>query len=152
MDPILTGILTSLATNYFTQFTGPAVEKFFKTALNLKPELETKLAAVKTPQDIENFFKECVGVIDLNAGTGGIEIDGGVLEAVRGIRFDHAHGLVTIAGSTVSSQILVTGGGMNATGQTHIGGNTQLRSQGTSIQVGQGCSIKISGNARIIQS
>jgi hypothetical protein len=151
MDPIITQIITSLATSYFAQFTAPIVEKFFRTAFKLKPDLENRLRSVQTTKDIEHIFREAVGVIDAHAGVGSIEVDSTLLEAIRGIRFNHANGLVTISGSTISAPVLVTGGGVGAKGQTNISG-TELTSKGTSIKVGKNASIKITGNAKIIQS
>lgn len=151
MDQYTLGLVTAIGVNYFTQFSALVVEGFFRKAFQLKPSLEEKFENAKTTQDLDNFFKEALGVIDLNAGTDSIQIDNAFLEALRGIRFDHANGNVTIAGTTVSSSVLFTGGRQGATGTTFIGGNTEMKTKGTSIKVGQNCSIKITGNASITQ-
>ncbi len=152
MDPITTSIVTGIASGILANFSTDAVKHLFGTVFSIQPELEDKLKAVKTSVDIETIFHEAVGVIDAHADHGSINIDGGLLEALRGIRFDHAHGIVNIAGATLKSQVLVTGGSADSTGQTTIGGNTQLNSQGTSIQVGEGCSIVMTGGASIKQT
>jgi hypothetical protein len=151
MDPITVQIITSLATSYFVQFTAPTVEKFFRTVFKLKPSLENRLRSARTTKDIEHVFREAVGVIDANAGIGSIEVDSSLLEAIRGIRFNHANGVVTIMGSTITAPVLVTGGEEEAKGQTDISG-TELKSKGTSIKVGKNASIKMKGNGKIIQS
>ncbi|PHQ72370.1 MAG: hypothetical protein COB93_00370 [Sneathiella sp.] len=152
MDPITQSIITGIASGIFANFTTDTVKHFFATVFKIKPELEDKLKAVKTTSDIESLFKEAIGVIDAHADKGSITIDGGLLTALRGIRFDHAHGKVNIAGATLSSQIIVTGGSAGSTGETVIGEKTEMKSQGTSIQIGEGCSIVMTGSAKITQT
>jgi hypothetical protein len=151
MDPV-TLFATSVAGSMLANFGTAAVERFFRKAAELKPSLKAEIQSAQTSQDLERIFSEAVGVIDANAGTGSVDIDGALLEAIRGARFDHAHGTVDIANSRVSAPVLVTGGGIGATGQTLVGGNTSLKSQGTEIKVGKGASIKITGNASIKQT
>lgn len=152
MEPITATIVTSIATGILANFSTDAVKKFFNTAFTIKPELEQRLKEAKTSTDIEAIFKEAVDVIDANASSGEINVNGAILEALRGIRFDHAHGTVSINNTKISSKVLVTGGKGAATGRTTIGGNTEMKSQGTSIQVGQGCSIVMTGGATITQT
>ncbi len=152
MDPITTSIITGIASGMLANFSTDAVKHFFTAAFSVKPELEEKLKLANTSSDIEAIFREATGVIDAVAGAGNITIDGALLEAMRGIRFDHAHGTVNIAGTTIKSQVLVTGGSASATGKTVIGGNTEMKSQGTSIQLGEGCSIVMTGGASIKQT
>ena len=151
MDPI-TAFATSVASGMLANFGTEAVKRLLQVAVQLKPSLKTEIESATTSQDIERIFSEAVGVIDANAGTGAIDIDGALLEAIRGARFDHANGTVDIANSTVKAPVLVTGGSDGTTGQTTIGGNTSLKSQGTEIRIGKGASIKISGNASIKQT
>ena len=152
MEPITTTIITDIASGILANFSTDAVKHFFTSAFSVKPELENKLQSAKTNTDIEAIFREAVGVIDATAGNGDITIDGALLEALRGIRFDHAHGTVNISGATISSQVLVTGGSSASTGKTVIGGNTEMKSQGTKIKVGNGCSIEMTGGASIKQT
>jgi len=149
MEPITLTILTSLGASYLANFTTPTIQKFFAKAFALDPTLESKLQNAKTSQDFESVFSEAVGVIDARAADAEIEVDGGLLEALRGIRFDHENGTVSISGSTISAPILETGG--TGTGTTHIT-DSELKSRGTGIKVGKGASIKITGNAGIRQS
>lgn len=151
MDPI-TAFVSSIAAGMLTNFGTSAVEKLFRTAVKLKPSLESKIAEARSSVDIEQIFQDAIGVIDANAGDGSIDIDSALLSAVRGARFDHAQGIVQIANSIVEAPVLVTGGGIGATGQTTIGGNTSLKSQGTEIKVGKGASIKMTGGASIKQT
>lgn len=152
MDPVTTSIVTGIASGILANFSTDAVKHFFTSVFSVKPELEEKLRSANTSSDIEAIFREAVGVIDAAASTGNITIDGGLLEAIRGIRFDHAHGTVYIAGTTIKSQVLVTGGSASATGRTVIGGNTEMKSKGTSIQIGEGCSIVMTCGASIKQT
>ena len=152
MDIFTVQILTSLATSYFTAFTSDAVKQLFATAFRLKPSLEKELQAATTSEALDRVFAEATAVIDANAASGSIDIDGALLEAIRGIRFDHAQGRVTISNSTLAARILITGGSAGSSGQTVIGGQTELKSQGTSIKIGTGASIKITGDANIRQT
>lgn len=152
MDPITMSIITGIASGVLANFSTDSVKHLFTTAFTAKPELKEKLKSAQTNTDIEAVFKDAVEVIDECAENGDITVDGGLLEAIRGIRFDHSHGTVNIAGTTIKSNVLVTGGSTEATGKTTIGENTEMKSQGTSIQLGKGCSIQMSGNSRIVQS
>lgn len=144
-------ILTELAVHYFAHYSIEAVHKLFGQAFKLKPELEGKLDSIKTTSDLEAFFKEAVGVIDAAASDGKIEVNETLLSAVRGIRFDHQNGTVTIENSTLKADILHTGGSQGAKGTTTISA-TNMHSKGTSIQVGKGASITITGGASITQT
>jgi hypothetical protein len=150
MDPFTTNLITNIAASYFANFSYPVVQGFFQKALQLKPALEQGLKQAKTTQDIEKVFNEATGVILANAGNGGIEINSTFMEAIRGIKFDHQNGTVTIQGSTIEAPVLQTGG--SGAGNTHIGGGTSLKSAGTRIDVGDGASIHMTGNAKIIQN
>ncbi len=102
--------------------------------------------------DFERVFREAVGVVDAAAGSGSIAVDSAFLSAVRGIRFDHQHGTVTIQGTTMMAPLIQAGGTTGSRGVTRLGANTALNSGGTSTQIGEGCSITISGDASIRQS
>ena len=152
MDPITISILTGLATNYFVGFTLPVVQRFFEEAIKRKPSLEADLKNATTPSDFERVFSEAVGVIDAAAGSGTISVDSAFLSALRGIRFDHQHGTVTIEGTTMNAPLIRTGGSAGSSGVTRLGANTAMNSGGTSIQIGKGCSITLTGNSSIEQS
>ncbi|HBB37856.1 MAG: hypothetical protein UV82_C0005G0005 [Candidatus Magasanikbacteria bacterium GW2011_GWD2_43_18] len=149
MDPTTAQILVSLATNYFTHFTAPTIQKLFQRVFQLKPDLENVLKNAKTNEDFEKVFREAVGVIDAQAGSGSIEVDNNFLEALRGIRFDHQNGYVNISGSRIHAPLLQTGG--TGIGQTEISSSV-LKSRGTQINVEKNALIKITGNAQIRQS
>ena len=151
MDPITVSIITGLATNYFSHFTAPAVQKFFQTAFQKKPSLENDLKQAKSPDEFVRIFREAAGVIDAAAGSGAIAIDGALLEAARGARFDHQHGTVEIGGSAIQAPILQTGGTAGASGSTHIT-DSSLKSGGTRIDIGKGASIRMTGGASIKQN
>ena len=139
MDPVTISILTSIATGMLANFSTDTVKGLFEKVFEIKPELEEKLKEAKNSKDA-------------NADKGNITVDGGLLEALRGIRFDHAHGTVNISNTEVKSEVLVTGGSASSTGTTTIKDNTILKTKGTSISVGNGCSITMTGGATITQT
>ncbi|MBM7598464.1 hypothetical protein JOC34_000821 [Virgibacillus halotolerans] len=152
MDPITVSIVTSLATNYFTEFTTPVVKRFFDRAISEKPEIGEKLQQANSSKDFEEIFNEASGIVDASANTGELEVIGAFLEAVKGIRFDHASGKVVIQGTEMTAPVLVTGGSVNSAGSTTIGENTELKSNGTRISVGKGSGIYIGGDSQIRQN
>ncbi len=151
MSPLTQQLLEQLALAYFAQYSGEAVLRLFDNCFAKAPALEPQLHAAKTPKDYENLFAGVLGVIDANAGDGKISIDKALVEALRKIRFDHAKGTVTIDGSTISAPTITTGGSLGAGGQTNIT-DSELNTPGTSIKVGKGASINITGSARIDQN
>jgi len=152
MDPITLSILTGISSGILANFSTDTIKHLFKQVFELKPDLEEELKNAKSSVDLEAIFREVVGVIDANASNGHIAVDGALLEALRGIRFDHAHGTVTISGTQIKSDILQTGGSASSTGQTIIKDNTTMKSKGTSISIGKGASITMTGGATITQT
>lgn len=90
-------------------------------------------------------------MIIAEANSGSIKVDGAVLTALRGIKFDHQRGTVQIGDAVISATVLVTGGTTGASGQTTIGPNTKLKTPGTGVEVGEGCGIHMVGGASIKQ-
>lgn len=152
MDPVVAAFVSSYAAGILANFSVDAVKALFSAAVRRKPSLSQKMQAATTLQDIEQIFKDAIGVIDAQAGSGEIEIDNALLTAMRGIRFNHAQGTVQIGNTTVSAPVLVTGGQPGATGTTTIAGNTRLKSKGTQIDVQGNAQIKITGDANIKQT
>ena len=152
MEPITTAIVIKLAADFFADYTASSVKNLFEEVFKRKPSLENDLKNATTTADFERIFREAVDVIDAAAGTGNINVDGGFLTALRGIQFNHQNGKVTIQGTTLEAPIIFTGGKSGSTGTTHISENTSLRSSGTRIEVGENCSIRMSGNSSIKQS
>jgi len=142
----LIGLASGVSANAIT--TGAAAA--FRRVLGARPDLERRLAAPTSPADFQGALGELSGALEVLAGSGAISIDGAVITALRSARFDHQHGTVQIGNTVVSAPVLETG--VTGTGRTTIGGNTELRSGGTSIQIGNGASIVISGNAGIKQN
>lgn len=154
MEPITSTIISAIAVNYFTHLTAPTVEKFFRKALELAPTLEEKIQNASTTETVESVLDEASKVIEAAAGTGTIDISGYkiIIEAIKGIRFDHEKGIVNLNGAILSAPKIVTGStASNATGQTLIT-DTEMNTGGTRISVGKGAFIKISGNASIRQN
>lgn len=151
MGPVTTNIVISLATNYFTEFTVSAVKKFFEKAISEKPEIEEKLLRAGNSKDFEEIFNEATGIVDATANTSELKVIGTFLEALKGIRFDHADGKVLIKGTVMEAPVLVTGGRIDSSGSTVIEGGSKLKSRGTSIDVGEGSGIIIEGDAQIRQ-
>lgn len=142
----LIGLASGVSANALTAGTTAA----FQRVLGQRPDLERRLRAPASPVDFQSALGELSGALEALAGTGAISIDSAIITALRSARFDHQHGTVHIGNTTISAPVLETGG--TGSGQTTIGGNTELRSAGTSIQIGHGASIVISGNAGIKQN
>jgi hypothetical protein len=71
-------------------------------------EKQAKQAAASgDAQKIERVFETAIGIIIAEAQSGQIKLDKPVLIALRGIKFDHQHGTVTIGGKTISAEVLV---------------------------------------------
>lgn len=152
MDANVLNFLISFAAGVGANVTTTAATAAFQRVFGSRPDLEQRLARPSSPADFESALSEVGGVLEALAGTGTIGIDGALITALRLARFDHQHGHITIGNAVVSAPVLFTGGTGTSTGQTVIGGNTELRSGGTSIQVGQGASIVITGKAGIKQN
>ena len=71
-------------------------------------EKQAKQAAASgNPQKIERVFETAIGLIIAEAQSGQIKLDKSVLVVLRGIKFDHQHGAVTIGGKTISAELLI---------------------------------------------
>ena len=152
---MLEHFFVAMAAHATVDISKEALKRVFDFVATRRPDLAQaagKAEASGNLGDIEKVFRDALGVIVAEASNGQLKVDAAVLEALNGIKFDHQHGEVLIAGARISSKVLVTGGGAGATGKTMIGGNTSMRSQGTSIEVGSGASITMTGGATIKQS
>ncbi len=150
MDSNLLNFLLSFGSGVAANLTTTALQAAFQKVLASRPEIEAKLSAPQSPTDFQEALGDLAGALEALAGSGSIAIDGSVITALREARFDHQSGKVTIGNSLVNAPLLQTGG--TGSGQTVIGGNTELKSAGTSIKVGHGASIVITGNAGVKQS
>lgn len=150
MDPITANFIVSVCGGILANYSTEAIKRFFGKATELDPSLEPKIQQMRSYADVDEVFRQAVGVIDANAGTGLIDVDAALLTAIRGIRFDHAQGTVTIDGSTITGPVIQFGGNTGSTGQTTIT-DTESKTAGTSIKVSGDAQIRISGNARIRQ-
>lgn len=127
----------------------------FRHVATKRPDLNDAASKAVAAGDMSlaaDVFEKAIGVIVADAASGELTVDGGALNALKGIKFDHQHGQVSIKNARVSADVLITGGSTGASGQTNIGGNTVLKSAGTSIEIGHGASIKITGGASIKQT
>ncbi|HEY4235207.1 MAG TPA: hypothetical protein VGM76_17380 [Lacipirellulaceae bacterium] len=149
---IIVSFATSVAANYFTNFTSKVVISFFRVANSLNSEIAKQIERVKTVEDAANVVRSAASTIRAAAGSGKIDIDGAFLTAAEQVEIDHQHGTVKIAKVSIVASRIFTGGTSGATGRTHIGENTNLNSRETSIGVGRGCFIQITGDASIEQT
>lgn len=94
MDPITISIITSLATSYFSHCTAPQLQSFFEKVFRKRPLLEQDLRSANSTLDIEKVLSEALGIVEATADDGSIEIENGLIKAVRAIRFDHENGAV----------------------------------------------------------
>ncbi len=149
MDTQLATILTQLAIGAGANLSSSAILAAINSIFNSNPEIETKLSNPSSKEEFESALSELAGNLELLAGSGEIAIDGVIIEVFKSANFDHQSGLITVGNTVVSAATIQTGGTGN--GKTILGGNTQLKSQGTSIEIGGGASIIINGNASIRQ-
>jgi hypothetical protein len=141
-------IIQSLLSGYFVELTAPVLKGWLTKAFTTKPELTEKFKTAKNLNDIEAATKELTAVIEALAGDGQIEVNGALIEALKGITFNHQNGTVTIKGSTLNANAISFGGvGIGSTNIT----NTTSQTPGTRIQIIGNASITITGNARIDQ-
>ena len=140
----------SLAAGVGTNLTSVAASHLLKRVIDSRPDLEQGLIHPASPAEFERALGDAAGVLEALAGSGSISVDGSLVTALRSARFDHQNGKIRIGNSLILAPMLETGG--RGSGSTEIAGNTELRSSGTSIQVGPGASIEITGNARIEQT
>jgi hypothetical protein len=150
MDANLLNFLISFFAGIGANLSTNAIQNIFQKVFSRRPDIQQRLLRPASPEDFTAALGEIPGVLEALAGTGSIIIDGGIIEAFRVAHFDHQSGLISFNNTSVRAPFIQTGG--NGNGQTIIGSNTELRSAGTSIQVGNGASIVISGNAGITQN
>ena len=142
--------LIGLGAGVSANITTATASGIFQKVFGARPDLERRLTQPSSPSDVEAALSEISGVLQALAGSGAIEIDGAFITALRSAHFDHQDGRIHIGNAVISGPYLQTGGA--GSGQTVVSGNTELKSQGTSIKVSQGASIVITGNAGIKQS
>jgi hypothetical protein len=145
-------LLLGLAESGVYDLTKEAVVRAFESIKKSRPDLiEAAENAAKTNDD-DALRNALVGAIEVAAATGHVKIKGAFISAAREAQFDHQQGTIIIGETKVNAPILVTGGGAGATGKTIIDGDTVLSSSGTSIEVGRGASIVMTGGASIKQT
>lgn len=143
--------ISDIAVKILDKYQEAQVQNLFKYAIEKEPSLQDSIPNAKNSQDLESIFRQVSGIIDADAGLGSIEIDSALINALKCASFNHSAGTITIDDSVIQAPRLITGGADGATGTTTISG-TNLKSKGTEIRMGKNCSIRISGNARIVQN
>lgn len=162
MDNLALNILTSWASSLLVElskqgfnFTQGKLKSILKKALSKNPSIEQKILQATTVEEKEHLLNEVLGIINLSAEDGSIEIssneDKALIESLTSIKLDHARGFINISGALIKSNRIFSGGNINSTGTTTIT-NTQMQTNGTMISIGKGACIKISGNAIIKQN
>jgi hypothetical protein len=149
---ILETLLLGLAANGVYDLTKEAAVRTFSSIKQSRPDLIEAAENAARTKDDDALRHALAGAIEVAAATGHVKIEGAFLSAVREAQFDHQQGTIIIGGTRVNAPILVTGGGAGATGNTIIDGDTVLSSSGTSIEVGRGASITMTGGASIKQT
>lgn len=142
----LTTVLSGTSANLVSAAIVTPIEKL----LYSKPNLKQNLTNPSSPEEFQSALNELAGELEILAGTGTISINKGDISSLKSARFDHQEGKIYIGNTQILAPIIKSGG--TGHGQTTIEGNTELRSAGTSIQIGHGASIVITGNAEINQN
>lgn len=150
MDPNLLNFLISFSSGLAANLSTESLKAAYQHVFAVRPDLERRITHPTSGPDIQTALSEIAGVLEALAGTGIISINGGIINALRSATFNHQDGSVHIGNARIAAPVLNTGG--TGSGTTVIGGNTELRSAGTSIQIGHGASIVITGNAGIKQT
>lgn len=148
MDANLLNFLISFSSGLGANLTASAITSIYQKVFGSRPDLENRLTNPKSPEDFESALGEVAGVIEAQAGSGLISIDGSFISALKSARFDHQNGNISIGNSAIVAPFLHIGG-TGPGGRTDIGGNTELRGGGAGISVGKGAGIVITGGAGI---
>ena len=88
-------------------------------------------------------------VFEARANDDSIEMYNTTINALGGATFDHEKGTISIGGSMITAQVLVIGGSGNSSGETTIGGNTEVGSENARMRTTGNAQVKIKGNASI---
>src|SRR5690606_14515914 len=124
---LLEAYLMGIAVNASYGLTKAAAISAYNWLKNNRPDLIESIEQAEQDKDkaaVSSALNKATGAIVAAAGLGSLEIDGGSMNAIKEIRFDHEHGKVLINNAAVESEMLLTGGGFNSTGETTISGNT----------------------------
>lgn len=149
---LLETILVDLAVHGLYDLTKAAAAKAVEAIKTSRPDLIEKVEQAASAGDDAALRDALAGALEVAAASGHVQIDNALVTAARQATFDHQRGKVSIAGTTIIAPVLFTGGTTDALGRTILGGGTKLKSQGTSIDIGHGASIQITGNASIKQT
>jgi len=150
--PFLETFLAGLAVRGVYDATKGGAEIAYKKLKEEKPNIVEALSDDSVLDNDENRNKYIKSIMEFLSGYGIIDIDGAEINSLSNTTFNHETGEINISGTIVNAKSIITGGGNGSTGKTTIKENSQFNTNGTSIKVGTGCSIKISGNAQIRQS
>lgn len=150
MDANVLNFLISFGAGVGANISSSAIVAAAQKIFSSHPDIEHRLSKPKSSAEFMSAINELAGALEVCAGAGSVSIDGAFITALRSANFDHQNGSVVIGNTRISAPLLQSGG--TGAGHTFIGGNTELKSAGTSIRIGGGASITITGNASIRQS
>src|SRR5690606_17939217 len=119
---VLLNLGTGVGANFATSGIKTALGSLFKD----RPDLDRRISNPTSGEDLQSALSEVASQLQVLAASGSVQIDGAVITALSGARFDHNSGRIHIGNTTVSAARLQTGG--TGPGQTVISGNTELRS------------------------
>jgi len=142
-------IIDLFTEHIFPRISNVIVEKTINYAIGQNPEIKNDLVSIKNSQDVENVIEKIKVVLEARAGDGGIDIDKTIIQALGGATFDHERGIITIGDSKVTAKVLVIGGSVGSSGETTIGGNTEVGSEKARMKTKGNAQVKIRGNASI---
>jgi len=142
-------IIDLIAEHFFPSISKSLVEKTFEYSITQNPEIKDDLLNIKNSRDVENVIQKIKVVFEARAGDGSIEIYKTIIHALGGATFDHEKGIINIGNSKVTANVLVIGGSVGSSGQTTIGGNTEVGSKKARLKTKGNAQVKISGNASI---
>ena len=145
MDPLIISIVTGICANLTTDG--------LKKIVSFISNDSVFMSRLKTmdKSEVKSAIEEILQSILLKANNGEIQLDGASLISLNSIVTNHVDGRITIERTNIHGKSISVGG-TAGNGTTEIRGGSNLSTNGTMISVGDGCSIRIRGNATIKQS
>jgi hypothetical protein len=150
LDSTVLNFLLSVSSGIVANVSSEGLKSAYLKILAARPDIAKRMTNPSSVNEVTETLAEIAGELEALANTGQITVDRATIQALRSATFNHQDGLIHIGNSHIQAPTLHTGG--VGKGKTVIGSNTVLSSAGTSIQIGHGASIVMSGNAGIRQS
>ena len=138
--------LVDYLTSVGSGLTVEAVKALIQLAVDRSPSLQKELDT-GSPEIASSTCKRLAAELRIMAGKGNVSIDKALIDALEVIELDHQDGKVVLSASNLQANRIRIGG--KGSGQSSIGEHTKAEAAGSSIQIGSGGRITITGDAHI---